>query len=90
MSTPLPPPYPHCGHGADPATDPVGCRGTHVPGHTVCLAHLTDTERTAYLTGLAPSADIDHRGTPFTQGLLVWCAGNCSLKSLVGFRWLAE
>jgi hypothetical protein len=36
----------------------------------VCLAHLTDTERTAYLTGLAPSADIDHRGTPFTQGLL--------------------
>ncbi|MFF9714649.1 pentapeptide repeat-containing protein [Streptomyces sp. NPDC014603] len=59
-----------CGHGADPASDPVGCRGIHVHGHTACLAHLTDTERTAYLTGLTPGADIDHRGTPFTQELL--------------------
>ncbi|MFD4023213.1 pentapeptide repeat-containing protein [Streptomyces sp. NPDC058576] len=59
-----------CGHGADSAGDPVGCRGSHVPGHTVCLAHLTDTTRTDYLTGLAPGADIDHRGTPFTQDLL--------------------
>ncbi|MDX2557264.1 pentapeptide repeat-containing protein [Streptomyces stelliscabiei] len=59
-----------CGHGADPAGDSVGCRGSHVPGHTVCLAHLTDTARTDYLTGLAPGADIDHRGTPFTQDLL--------------------
>ncbi|MEW2078923.1 pentapeptide repeat-containing protein [Streptomyces sp. NPDC013433] len=34
------------------------------------MAHLTDTARTDYLTGLAPGADIDHRGTPFTQDLL--------------------
>ncbi|MEU9291636.1 pentapeptide repeat-containing protein [Streptomyces sp. NPDC048275] len=71
MSTPLPPSWSHCGHGADPATDPIGCRGIHVSGHTVCLAHLTDIDRTAYLTGLTPGAGIDHRGTPFTQDLLV-------------------
>ncbi|MFF5020232.1 pentapeptide repeat-containing protein [Streptomyces sp. NPDC001165] len=70
MSTPLPPSWPYCGHGANPATDPVGCPGIHVPGHTACLAHLADTDRTAYLTGLVPGADIDHRGTPFTQDLL--------------------
>ncbi|GAA3043820.1 hypothetical protein GCM10017562_00790 [Streptomyces roseofulvus] len=49
-------------HGAGPA-DPVGCRGIHVPGHTACLAHLTDTDRDTYLAGLAPGADIDHCGT---------------------------
>ncbi|GHI18644.1 hypothetical protein Shyd_00150 [Streptomyces hydrogenans] len=77
MSTPPPPTpsteapsWPHCAHGADPVTNPVGCRGIHVPGHTACLAHLNDTDRTAYLTGLAPGADIDHRGTPFTETLL--------------------
>ncbi|MDL2077646.1 pentapeptide repeat-containing protein [Streptomyces sp. GXMU-J15] len=70
MSTPLPLSWEPCGYGVDPASDPVGCRGVHVPGHTVCLAHLTDTARTAYLTGLVPGADIDHRGTPFTQDLL--------------------
>ncbi|WP_406393694.1 pentapeptide repeat-containing protein [Streptomyces sp. NBC_00882] len=70
MTTPSPPSWPHCGNGADPSTDPIGCRGIHVPGHTACLAHLTDTDRTAYLTGLAPGADVDHRGTPFTQDLL--------------------
>ncbi|MFB8040291.1 pentapeptide repeat-containing protein [Streptomyces hydrogenans] len=77
MSTPPPstpsteaPSWPHCAHGADPVTDPVGCRGIHVPGHTACLAHLNDTDRTAYLTGLAPGADIDHRATPFTEDLL--------------------
>ncbi|ALO13639.1 hypothetical protein AQF52_8058 [Streptomyces venezuelae] len=62
--------WPQCAHGADPATDPVGCRGIHIPGHTARLAHLNDTDRTAYLTGLAPGADIDHRGTPFTEDLL--------------------
>jgi hypothetical protein len=61
-----PPPWPHCGHGADPGTDPVGCRGIHVPGRTACLAHLDDTDRDAYLTGLHPGADIDHRGTLHT------------------------
>ncbi|MEU1650108.1 pentapeptide repeat-containing protein [Streptomyces pristinaespiralis] len=29
-----------------------------------------DTDRDAYLTGLHPGADIDHRGTPFTRLLL--------------------
>ncbi|WP_371792314.1 pentapeptide repeat-containing protein [Streptomyces sp. NBC_01471] len=75
MSTPTPaipgaPPWPYCAHGADPATDPVGCLGVHVPGHTACLAHLADVDRDAYLAGLAPGADIDHRGTPFTELLL--------------------
>ncbi|MEU8575442.1 pentapeptide repeat-containing protein [Streptomyces asoensis] len=41
-----------------------------MPGHTACLAHLPDTDRTSYLTSLAPGADIDHRGTPFTEPLL--------------------
>ncbi|MFG3041864.1 pentapeptide repeat-containing protein [Streptomyces sp. NPDC048330] len=71
-SPPVPsaPPWPHCAHGADPATDPVGCRGVHAPGHTACLAHLADADRTSYLASLAPGADIDHRGTPFTENLL--------------------
>lgn len=69
-SPPTAPSWPYCAHGADPATDPVGCRGIHVPGHTACLAHLADPDRTAYLTGLHPGADIDHRGTPFTEQLL--------------------
>ncbi|MGW6981130.1 pentapeptide repeat-containing protein [Streptomyces sp. NPDC054932] len=76
MSTPpaaIPdaPPWPHCAHGADPATDPVGCTGIHVPGHSACLAHLTDTDRNAYLASLAPGSDIDHRGTHFTAPLLI-------------------
>ncbi|WP_406177405.1 pentapeptide repeat-containing protein [Streptomyces sp. NBC_00996] len=70
MSTPSPPPWPHCGRGANTATAPIGCQGIHVPGNSACLAHLTDTNRTAYLAGLSPGADIDHRGTPFTQQLL--------------------
>ncbi|WP_455680808.1 pentapeptide repeat-containing protein [Streptomyces collinus] len=70
MSTYEPPSWPHCAHGADPAADLVGCRGIHVPGHTVCLAHLTDADRNAYLVGLAPGASIDHRGTTFTESLL--------------------
>ncbi|MFF8401693.1 pentapeptide repeat-containing protein [Streptomyces sp. NPDC015684] len=41
-----------------------------MPGHTACLAHLTDADRDAYLAGLTPGADIDHRGTPFTEALL--------------------
>ncbi|WP_344327450.1 pentapeptide repeat-containing protein [Streptomyces macrosporus] len=66
---PTPPDWPHCGHGAT-AEDLVGCRGIHVPGHTACLAHLDEADRDAYLAGLAPGADIDHRGTPFTADLL--------------------
>ncbi|GHE50993.1 pentapeptide repeat-containing protein [Streptomyces capitiformicae] len=70
MSTSEPPTWPHCAHGADPASDPVGCRGIHVSGHTACLAHLADAERDAYLAGLTPGASIDHRGTTFSESLL--------------------
>ncbi|WP_348638477.1 pentapeptide repeat-containing protein [Streptomyces sp. HYC2] len=70
--TPVPraPSWPYCAHGANPATDPVGCRGIHVPGHTACLAHLADADRDAYLASLTPGTDIDHRGTTFTGPLL--------------------
>ncbi|MFI7086541.1 hypothetical protein ACIBUR_23460 [Streptomyces anulatus] len=71
MSTSEPPTWPHCAHGADPAVDLVGCRGIHVPGHTSCLAHLTDADRDAYLTALTPGDSIDHRGTTFTEPLLL-------------------
>ncbi|MGW1765015.1 hypothetical protein ACWCQL_13190 [Streptomyces sp. NPDC002073] len=67
---PAAPRWPHCAHGADPAIDPVGCPGIHVSGHTVCLAHLSDTDRNTYLASLAPGAYVDHRGTPFTEPLL--------------------
>jgi uncharacterized protein YjbI with pentapeptide repeats len=71
MSAPSAAPYwPHCAHGADAASDPVGCRGVHVAGHTSCLAHLADADRDAYLAGLTPGASIDHRGTTFTDSLL--------------------
>ncbi|MEU9783637.1 pentapeptide repeat-containing protein [Streptomyces phaeochromogenes] len=75
MSTPPPPvpgapSWPYCAQGADPDNNPVGCHGIHVPGHTACLAHLTDTDRDAYLAGLTPGASIDHRGTSFTPQLL--------------------
>ncbi|MEU1625824.1 pentapeptide repeat-containing protein [Streptomyces sp. NPDC020096] len=67
---PTPPDWPHCGHSEDPSTDPVGCRGILIPGQTVCLAHLEDADRAAYLGNLSPGADINHRGTPFTTDLL--------------------
>ncbi|GGQ47986.1 pentapeptide repeat-containing protein [Streptomyces mutabilis] len=70
MSTSEPPPWSHCAHGADPAAEPVGCRGIRVPGRTACLAHLTNAARDAYLAELTPGTDIDHRGTPFTEPLL--------------------
>ncbi|MGN7135568.1 pentapeptide repeat-containing protein [Streptomyces pseudogriseolus] len=70
MSTSEPPDWAHCAQDADPAADPVGCRGIHVPGHTACLAHLADADRDAYLAGLTPGASIDHRGTTFTEPLL--------------------
>jgi hypothetical protein len=70
MSTSEPPNWPHCAHGADPAANPVGCRGIHVPGRTACLAHLGDADRDAYLAALTPGASIDHRGTTFTEPLL--------------------
>ncbi|WP_018383450.1 pentapeptide repeat-containing protein [Wenjunlia vitaminophila] len=64
-----PPPWPHCGRGAD-SGDPVGCRGRAVEPHGTCLAHLHDVERAAYLASLSPGSDLDHRGTVFTRELL--------------------
>ncbi|MEV5866673.1 pentapeptide repeat-containing protein [Streptomyces tendae] len=60
------PAWPQCGH-----LDAGGhCRGRRVAPYTACLAHLGSAERAAHLASLAPGADLDHRGTPFTQGLL--------------------
>jgi hypothetical protein len=42
-----PPPWAHCGNGADPDRDPVGCRGVQVTGSARCLAHLDDEQRDA-------------------------------------------
>lgn len=64
------PAWRHCGHGADPAADPVGCRGARVSGGPFCLAHQNDADRTAYLATLGPGAYLDHRGTSFTANLL--------------------
>lgn len=65
-----PPGWPHCGQGADPVSDPVGCRGVHVSGYSKCLAHLNEPDRGAYLAGLTSGADVDHRGTTLTAPLL--------------------
>lgn len=59
--------WPHC-DGALPGG--VECRGRRVEPHTACLAHLPGDERSAYLAGLRPGADLDHRGTRFTEELL--------------------
>ncbi|WP_326693182.1 pentapeptide repeat-containing protein (plasmid) [Streptomyces sp. NBC_01795] len=59
------PPWPHCGHEAEP-----DCRGIRVGSHDYCLAHLEEADRSAYLASLQPGADIDHRGTRFDGVLL--------------------
>lgn len=64
------PPWPCCGHGADPAGSPIGCRGRRVEPHEECLAHLGDSHRAGHLAGLQPGSDLDHRGTPLTEDLL--------------------
>lgn len=61
------PPWPHC---AEAPPGGAGCRGRRVEPYAVCLAHLPDAERAAHLVGLRPGADLDHRGTSFTVGLL--------------------
>ncbi|WP_329043513.1 pentapeptide repeat-containing protein (plasmid) [Streptomyces sp. NBC_00178] len=66
--TPVPITWPRCGEDASREVR-FGCPGIRVPGHTECLAHLRDPDRDAYLAGLSPGADIDHRGTPFTESL---------------------
>ncbi|MEY2229730.1 pentapeptide repeat-containing protein [Streptomyces sp. BF23-19] len=71
---PTPPAWQHCAHGSSPQ-DPVGCPGIHIPGHTECLAHVTDADRDAYLASLAPGSTVDHRGTTFRQTLLAALLG---------------
>ncbi|KOX27013.1 metal transporter [Streptomyces sp. NRRL F-4707] len=68
-ATPGVPPWPHCGQGAT-SDEPVGCRGRQVEPYAECLAHLSGTDRSAYLAGLQPGADLDHRGTRFSEALL--------------------
>jgi len=63
------PTWPHCGGGAS-NSDPIGCRGASVGGRRECLAHLEDSDRTAYLASLSPGCDVDHRGTNFSHDLL--------------------
>lgn len=61
---------PGTGPGTGTAAGPPACDGTPVGEHGACLAHLTDADRAAHLASLTPGADVDHRGTPFTQELL--------------------
>ncbi|SBT92775.1 Pentapeptide repeat-containing protein [Streptomyces sp. DI166] len=65
-----PPDWPYCRLGDDPSPDGVRCFGRRVDGYAECLAHLSDADRGAYLAALRPGADVDHRGTPFTEELL--------------------
>ncbi|MET7618824.1 pentapeptide repeat-containing protein [Streptomyces sp. NPDC005408] len=65
-----PPDWPHCAGGADPISDPVGCRGRRVEPSGECLAHLRNADRATYLSALTPGSDVDHRGTPISQSLL--------------------
>ncbi|MBT2412428.1 pentapeptide repeat-containing protein [Streptomyces sp. ISL-12] len=60
------PAWPRCGH----LDAGERCRGRTVGSYRACLAHLGSAERAAHLASLAPGADLDHRGTPFTQSLL--------------------
>ncbi|MFF9691013.1 pentapeptide repeat-containing protein [Streptomyces sp. NPDC014623] len=66
--SPVPLTRPRCGEDTSQESR-FGCPGIRVPGHTECLAHLIDPDRDAYLAGLSPGADIDHRGTTFTESL---------------------
>ncbi|MEU9578831.1 pentapeptide repeat-containing protein [Streptomyces chilikensis] len=65
-----PPTWPHCGYGADPIGDSVGCRGRVVAPYDQCLRHLSAEDRTAYLASLTPGSDLDHSGTTFDTPLL--------------------
>ncbi|MFE5923170.1 pentapeptide repeat-containing protein [Streptomyces sp. NPDC056468] len=58
-----PPEWPHCGVGADPDNDPVGCRGILAPmqNAVTCLAH-DSTLQEEYLAALTSGDNIDLRG----------------------------
>ncbi|CAM5659925.1 hypothetical protein GCM10010222_14900 [Streptomyces tanashiensis] len=60
------PDWPPCDHHGAAGR----CRGRRTEPHTACLAHLGAAQRAAYHASLLPGADLDHRGTPFTQTLL--------------------
>ncbi|MFB6778314.1 pentapeptide repeat-containing protein [Streptomyces sp. NPDC056352] len=60
-------PWPHCDVALPGG---VECRGRRVAPHNACLAHLSGADRSAYLADLRPGADLDHRGTCFTEELL--------------------
>ncbi|MFF7680981.1 pentapeptide repeat-containing protein [Actinacidiphila glaucinigra] len=64
------PSWPHCAHGADPASDPIGCRGRQVEPYSACLTHLADADRHTYFNTLTSGSDIDHRGTTISPNLL--------------------
>ncbi|MEU7111510.1 pentapeptide repeat-containing protein [Streptomyces sp. NPDC046182] len=61
---------PRCGHASDPSAAAGGCLGRRVEPYAECLAHLSEADRSAYLTGLQPGADLDHRGTRLSEELL--------------------
>ncbi|MFJ7631164.1 SAV_2336 N-terminal domain-related protein [Streptomyces sp. NPDC097595] len=63
------PSWVRCGTGAT-AEDPDGCTGIKLPGCEKCLAHVSDSERAAFLATLAPGASVDFSGTTFTSQLL--------------------
>ncbi|MCP3759229.1 pentapeptide repeat-containing protein [Streptomyces sp. TBY4] len=50
--------------------DPGGCTGIRLPGGLLCLAHVTESDRTRYLAMLSPGSPVDLRGTTFADGLL--------------------
>ncbi|MFE4638966.1 SAV_2336 N-terminal domain-related protein [Streptomyces sp. NPDC056773] len=50
--------------------DPGGCTGIRLPGRPLCLAHVTESDRTRYLAMLSPGSQVDLRGTTFAGGLL--------------------
>ncbi|MDQ0491222.1 pentapeptide repeat-containing protein [Streptomyces cellulosae] len=58
--------WPRCGHSAGGER----CPGRRVDPYTACLAHLDSADLAAHLAALRPGADLDHRGTRFTQDLL--------------------
>ncbi|MET8894797.1 pentapeptide repeat-containing protein [Streptomyces albogriseolus] len=58
--------WPRCGH----LEGGKRCPGRRVDPYPACLAHLDGADRAAHLAALGPGADLDHRGTHFTQDLL--------------------
>ncbi|MET9857199.1 pentapeptide repeat-containing protein, partial [Streptomyces sp. NPDC006450] len=58
-----------CGYPST-AAGPAGCVGVRLPDRGRCLAHVTPEARDAYLGRLQPGAQVDLRGTTFSDGLL--------------------